>query len=280
MNSAPPSARTVLLRDGRTLGFAEYGAPDGKPLLYFHGHPGCRWEARFLAEAASRAQVRLIGIDRPGMGLSTYKPKRRLLDWPDDVVELADRLGIDRFGVVGLSGGGPYVLACAHRIPQRLTACGVIAGVGRIGRGLAFLAQWLPWLMLPMVRRLFRDDERAAKALRRASQRWAEPDRKSLDQAGILEAMAASLTEGLRQGARGPALDGALLGRSWGFKLEEIAFPSIHLWHGERDNQVPVAMGREVARRLPSCKATYYPDDGHISVIARHAEEIVKALSG
>jgi pimeloyl-ACP methyl ester carboxylesterase len=85
--------------------------------LYFHGHPGSRLEARFLAKAADRAGVRLVGVDRPGMGLSTYQSRRRVMDWPGDVAQLADHLKLGRFAVVGFSGGGLYSLACAYGLP-------------------------------------------------------------------------------------------------------------------------------------------------------------------
>jgi pimeloyl-ACP methyl ester carboxylesterase len=270
--------KTLQLHDGRTLGYAEYGMSAGKALFYFHGHPGSRLEARFLAKQATHKGVRLIGIDRPGMGLSSFEAGRRLLDWPDDVVELADGLGIDWFAVVGFSGGAPYALACAYQIPQRLTACGIVAGVGQSGRFLSFLAQWLPWLLLPMTRRLFRDEDQARASLTRLARRWVESDRKALALPGVRETMAASLVEALRRGARGAAYDGVLLGRPWGFTLEAIAFPRLYLWHGERDRQVSVAAARALAERLSKCQATYYPDEGHISVIVNHQEEIVTSL--
>jgi pimeloyl-ACP methyl ester carboxylesterase len=194
------------------------------------------------------------------------------------VLELADHLHLARFAVVGFSGGGPYAFACAYKIPQRLTACGIAAGVGHMGRFLAFLAQWLPYLVLPITGRFFRDEEQAQKTLMRFARNWVEPDRKSFLLPGIAEIMAASLVEASRQGARGAAYDGALLGRSWGFKLEDIAFPAIYLWHGELDKQVPVAMAQAAAERLVQCKATYYPNDGHISLIVNHREEIVRTL--
>jgi pimeloyl-ACP methyl ester carboxylesterase len=142
--SSSPNNKTIQLHDGRTLGYAEYGSSHGKTIFYFHGHPGSRFEARFLAEQTVQYGVRLIGVDRPGMGLSSFKRGRRILDWPDDAAELADSLQIEHFAVVGFSGGGPYALACAHKIPQRLTACGIISGVGHINPFLAFLSQWLP----------------------------------------------------------------------------------------------------------------------------------------
>ncbi len=279
-DSASANDKTLQLHDGRTLGYAEYGIAEGKALFYFHGHPGARLEARFLAEQAAQAGIRLIGIDRPGMGLSRFKAGRRLLDWPDDVVELADSLHIDRFAVVGFSGGGPYALACAYKIPHRLRACGIIAGVGHTSHFLSFLSMWLPWLLIPIARRFFRDEEHARKSLMWAARSWVEPDKKSLLFPETSELMAASLVEALRQGTRGPAYDGILIGggRPWGFKLEDIAFPTLYLWHGEQDKDVPIAIGRAVAERLARCKATYYPGEGHISLIVNHREEIVRAL--
>ena len=101
---------TIRLPDGRTLGYSEYGSPTGNTLFYFGSS---RLEACLLARAAANAGVRVIGTDRPGMGLSQFQPGRRLLDWPADVVALADHLGIARFAVVGVSAGGPHALACA-----------------------------------------------------------------------------------------------------------------------------------------------------------------------
>ncbi len=122
--------RTLRLRDGRFLGYAEVGDPDGRPVLYFHGFPGSRLEARLTHAAAAGGGVRVIALDRPGMGLSTHKPGRGFLDWPDDVAEAADLLGIERFAVAGLSGGGPYTAVCALKLSQRLTGAAIISGVG------------------------------------------------------------------------------------------------------------------------------------------------------
>ena len=111
--------QTLKLKDGRTLGYIDLGNKDGKPLFHFHGFPGSRLEATILADRAIVKNIRVICIDRPGMGLSDFKENRTLLDWPDDVVELADALEIDKFAVEGISGGGPYAAACAYKIPDR-----------------------------------------------------------------------------------------------------------------------------------------------------------------
>jgi pimeloyl-ACP methyl ester carboxylesterase len=274
------NATMIQLSDGRALGYAEYGRRDAKTLFYFHGHPGSRLEARFFAEQANHLGSRLIAMDRPGMGQSSFKGGRRLLDWPDDVVEVADRLHIDRFAVVGFSGGGPYALACAYKIPHRLTACGIVAGVGHTSRFLSFLSLWLPWLLLPLVRRFFRNEEQAREHLLRAARRWGEADRNSLLLPETSEILVASLVEAFRQGSRGPAYDGTLIGGGcpWGFKLEDITFSSLYLWHGEQDGEVPIALGRAVAEKLHRSNAISYPDEGHLSVLVNHREEIVTTL--
>src|SRR5271154_1227897 len=206
MGTHPGPDRTFQLSDGRTLGFAEYGNRAGNVLFYFHGYPGARVEARLLAEPAEQLGIRLIGIDRPGMGLSTFKPQRRFLDWPSDVVELADRLDIDHFFVVGCSGGGPYALACACRIPDRLIACGIVAGAGVAGPFLSLISRWAPWLLSPLIRPFHQDEKHAAQSLRRFSRWWPNPDRKVLPR--VRDILAAPLAEGLRQGSKGPAYEG------------------------------------------------------------------------
>lgn len=274
------SDKTIQLHDGRTLGFVEYGSSTGKPLFYFHGHPGSRFEARFLAGEALKTGIRLIGVDRPGMGLSTYKAGRSLLDWTDDILELANSLQIDRFSVVGFSGGGPYALACTYKIPNRLISCGIVSGVGHTSLFLAFLSRWLPWLILPITKRFLRDEEHAKKLLTRASQRWVEPDKKALSVPGVADTMGASLAEAVKRGTRGAAYDGTLIGsRNWGFKLKDITLSNLYLWHGELDTQIPATAVRSLAQRLTTCKPTYYPNEGHISLIVNRGKDILTALN-
>ncbi len=118
----------AALDDGRALAYCEFGDPDGLPMFYFHGFPGSRLEGAVAANSARRAGVRLIAVDRRGFGNSDPLPRRRLLDWPADIVQLAQRLELDRFGVVTASGGAPYAAACARAIPERLTVVGNCCG--------------------------------------------------------------------------------------------------------------------------------------------------------
>lgn len=110
--------KTLTLSDGRTLAWAEAGAPSGFPLFLFHGFPGSRLEARGVEDLGHRHNVRFIAPNRPGYGRSTFQLGRRITDWPSDVQYLARHLDVKRYGVLGGSGGGPYALACADAIPS------------------------------------------------------------------------------------------------------------------------------------------------------------------
>ncbi len=287
--SDPPEGRTLRLRDGRFLGYAEYGDPKGKPLFYFHGFPGSRLEARLAHDAASHTGVRVVALDRPGMGLSGFKRGRRMADWPADVAQAADALGIGRFTVMGLSGGGPYAAVCALMIPKRLTAAAIVSGVAsfdspgategmnRQNRLMFLLGRRLPWLArLPMwwlARQSRRNPERLLDQMRRSV---AEPDKPYLDRPEIRDMFKADIVESFRQGSRGPAWELLLYSRPWGFRLEDISMP-VHLWQGDADANVPVSMGHYQAQAIPNCHAAFYAGEGHLLCIDR-MPEILAAL--
>ncbi len=126
---------TRTLADGRTLAWAEYGVPDGRSVLFFHGGNDSRLAGRLLADAATRANVRLICPDRPGYGASTFSAGRTFLDWANDVGHLTDGLGITGYRVVGHSGGGPHALACAHSHPGRVQSVATVSSPAPQGKG-------------------------------------------------------------------------------------------------------------------------------------------------
>src|SRR5690242_4496578 len=128
-HARPEPYSALKLKDGRTLAYLDVGPADGRVVFHFHGHGSSRLEALTLADAAARAGVRVIAPDRPGIGYSDPKNGDRLLDWPADVAEAADLLGIARFAVQGMSAGGPYALACAHALADRVTACSLVSAV-------------------------------------------------------------------------------------------------------------------------------------------------------
>jgi pimeloyl-ACP methyl ester carboxylesterase len=259
---------TLLLGDGRRLGYALYGRPGGEPLFYFHGHPGSRLEARFAHQAAAEAGLRVIALDRPGYGLSDFQPGQAITDWPADVAEAAGLLRIGRFSVAGASGGGPYALACAWRLPGQVIQAAVISGVGPyqvpgITRGMRWrnriAFQWgARWpalaraLMRSMHGNITSRPERTIEALARA---MSPVDAAVVRRPGVRNVLIADLTEAFRQGIQGAALDVVLLGRPWGFVLREIQ-PVVHLWQGEADTLVPAAMGKYQAAQIPRCHFT------------------------
>jgi len=282
--------QTLKLKDDRTLGFAEYGDPQGKPIFEFHGNPSSRLGGLF-DETAKKMGIRVIGIDRPGMGLSDYKPHRKLLDWPDDVIELEDSLGFEQFPIVGGSGGVPATLACAYKIPERLSAVGVLFGPRPIGtpgatdgwslsrRVQAYLERkgpfWVVRMGMSLVARIMRSNPE--KALSKMFEELPPSDKATFDDLRVQQQYIDTIREAFRAGPDGVTMDKILTMKPWGFKLEDISI-EVHLWHGEADKVVPPAMGHYLANTIPNCRAKCISEEGHFSLLPNHAQEILEAL--
>ena len=268
----------IRLRDGRWLGFAEYGDPRGVPLFAFHGTPGSRLMAEAAHGPARACGVRLIAPDRPGFGLSSGRVARQIGDWPQDLAELADALEIPRFGVVGVSGGGPYALACAWRLPERLSVVASVSGIAPIadaGRlpGLdrqhhAVLAvgRRAPWVGSALMALAGLAWRRYPDGMYRRLQAWApRADHAVLARPEVASSMIAGVREAFRQGSRGAADELRLFIRPWGFPLEQIALP-VHVWHGARDTLVPCVAAQRLADSIPDRRVEIVPDGGHYLV--------------
>ena len=280
---------TLKLKDGRNLGYIDLGKKDANRVLFhFHGFPGSRLEATMLADRAITKNVRLIGIDRPGMGLSDFKKNRTLLDWPDDVVELADVLGIDKFAVEGISGGGPYAAACAYKIPERLISCGIISGLASKDLEmekkvkLFSLIRNFPWLFKLIIwiqSRGMKDLEKAEKNMKKTIIKFPGADRKVLEDPQMMSKFVKETAEGFRQGSKGAYHDGKIYANSWGFNLEDISPKlKVYIWHGDADTSVPISMGREMCKVIPNCEGKFYPGEGHYSTIFNYYEDIINTL--
>jgi pimeloyl-ACP methyl ester carboxylesterase len=285
----PEMSRTqkyISLSDGRRLGYAEFGDRQGKPLFYCHGFPGSRLEARLADRISCNMQIRFVGIDRPGYGLSSFKAARTISDWADDVAQLADALGVDRFSILGVSGGGPYVAACAHQIPHRINWAGIICGMGPIDT--PGLTLGMPWIyrrglliagrfpkiataLYPFSGFFFRHYPKQMLSI--ISKKVAEPDKMALNDPDLIDALCLSFQEAFCSSLRWPAADVVLYSRPWGFDLADIRIP-VYLWHGEKDRIVPPEMGRYIAQALPDCRATFYVNEGHFSIILNRMKEI------
>jgi pimeloyl-ACP methyl ester carboxylesterase len=283
---------TIRLRDGRRLQAFEVGKIDGPPIFHFHGNGSSRLEVLTVAKAAEQLGVRLISLDRPGIGCSDPMPGYRLLDWPDNMVEGADQLGIERFAVEGLSGGAPFALACAYTIPHRLTGCSLISPatgpfIQQAGsfalRSEVWMLVHLPWLVRALFRLSMRlsgsDEASLEKKLVRAGMRLGAADYQLLSIPEIRKAFAQATAESFRQAADAGTKDGLVYSRPWGFQVEAITFENVFLWQGEQDRVMPVAAARLMAQALPHCTATFYPDEGHLSAFVNHAQDIWRTLT-
>ena len=287
--AAQPVGKTIRLPGGPSIGYDEYGTPDGPAVFVFHGNPGSRLDALYAGRTALNSlPVRLIAPDRPGIGLSDPQPHRLIADWPADVNHLADALGIERYAVIGGSTGGPYALACARLSPQRITAAGVISSLGPpegpaetrpVGTaGMYFkLARRLPPLLRAQLWLMAKGLNDPARMVREATKAMPAPDRALLAEPEAQQALLASLAEGLRTPG-GLAQDAGLATRPWGFALQEISLP-VHIWHGAEDGNSPVAAARYLAQTIPNSLLRIWPDEGHFSML-RHLPEMVEEMTG
>jgi len=234
----------IVLPDGRKLGFAEYGDPQGKPVFYFHGWPSSRLSGQDLGPIANRYGARVISTDRPGMGLSDFQFERRILNWPQDVTDLADYLKFGQFAVIGTCAGAPYVAACALKIPERLTKAVIVSGLGPFDvpsvrenlpphlRRLRFASNRTPWLM-----RFFLSRWRGF-ALRNPDgflawsfARFSKTELSLLTRPSVRRNYIDCFLEANHFGTLGTTWEMALLSSPWGFDLGCISV-TVHLWHG------------------------------------------------
>jgi pimeloyl-ACP methyl ester carboxylesterase len=283
-----PDEQVVVTSDGRRVGVAVHGSPDGKPVLLFHGTPASRLGHEFTDAPASERGVRVICPDRPGMGLSDPRPLRAVADYAEDVAALADALHLDRFAVIGYSGGGPYALAVGAGLPQRVTAVALVAGswpmdhpgawegVDGIELRLAQLAEHRPWAARLMLRALAVGAKRSPKAaLGKLKREVSEVDRRVLDQAG--PDFVRFFVEAFRQGTQGVVDDYRLWVTPWGFPLEDVRAP-VHIWQGDDDRMAPMRHAEELAARLPRATLHRLHGAGHFSITS-HFGEILDSLT-
>lgn len=276
----------ISLPDGRRIGYAEYGAPHGRPVLFFHGTPGSRRQIfPDMAEAAAKLGVRLVAPERPGYGLSDPRPGCRLHDWAADVAALADTLGIGRFSVTGFSIGGIYALACAHALPARIESVA-------IGGGLAPLdATGVMQGMAPQLSGVFALARADVAGLRNAlaslagsagallaavTEAMPDCDKREADRHA--DGFLADYAEALRNGIEGAVTDFVLAAQPWGFDLSGIR-TEIQLWQGDLDVNAPPAMAEHLAATLPNATLHRLPGEGHLALFARW-EDVLARLAG
>lgn len=289
----PRIEMSVDIGSGRRLGVAEYGPASGRPVLWFHGTPGGRRQIpESLRSRLPGDDVRLIVVERPGYGASTPHAYPNILAVVDDVRVLLDALAIDRVGVAALSGGGPYALACAYALPDRVVAASILGGVaphvgpdaapgglvhalsplgriaGPLARPVGTLFQGLVAALAPVLgttavdlaARLFPPGDRVV---------FAEPENKVMFLDDIVRTV--------RGGLPGPALDLRVFVRDWGFRLADVRVP-VHFWHGDADPIVTIEQARRMAARVPGATFVLRPEESHLGGFAAAHEAVARAL--
>ncbi len=283
--------RHIILPDKRKLAYAEFGRPYGYPVIYFHGAPSSRLEPLLIGdEVLGKLGLRVISPDRPGVGQSDFQDNRGFSDWPKDVVALADALGLEKFALLGNSGGGPYVAVCAARIPERITNAVIVSGGWRMdwpeaknnmpfpNRLFLILAARAPLLLRLLLKAMSSSSQgEREKELAQLKKRVPQADYEAFAVPGRIEAFGQIMREAMRQGTKGAAWDTRLYVREFDFGLDEIRMP-LKLFHGEKDVNAPIALVRKVMTMLPDARLVTYENEAHLSTLCNHINEVARAL--
>ena len=287
------ATRTVATKDGRSLAYAEVGDPRGPLVIHNHGGPSSRLEARLLANSASKNRIRLVCVDRPGMGRSSAQQERSYAGWADDLITIADTLGHREFGVTGWSEGGPWALAAAAYIdPLRLRHVSSIAGgsYGTFGDNWAAdhlskadaLGGLLALRFKPGFRLMYATLGIATKYFRATFVKQVRKavndyDRRILLQPDVAAAFGESCAECFAQGSGGLVRDSELLYRRWAFDVTKIE-RRVHMWQGTDDRLVAPSINKAVADRMPG--AVWHPVEGAGHFVAIGAGDEIFAIAG
>lgn len=286
-----PQEEQMTLYDGRQLAYYQFGAREGFPIFYFHGWPSNALDGAVFHEASINKAVRLIAINRPGIGRSTIQPGRQLLDFPDDIQQVADALGLNHFSVLGQSGGGPYALACAYKLGQdRLIKAGISAGMFSITHPvdvsktqvypdrISFRLHAKPTLLrlLMGLNTGLLHIMSPEMLLKMLVEEMPEKDKQAFNQEAVFSAMKQVLIELRTASSRGLAEDARVIMNAWEFDLRDIE-TTVLLWHGEMDPSVPVSASEWYATQLAHSELTVYPEEGH-GVLLNHIEAVLESL--
>jgi len=283
----------LRLRDSRRLCYECFGATGARSaVLYFHGLPGSRLEAALLDQIGRKAGVRIVAVDRPGYGLSTPQPDGGWTDWVNDVAQLLDALDFPKVSILAVSGGGPYALACAQALPDRIDRVTLVCALGPIKDrpelrkslpGILRIAFWsarhLPFLLDLLYARPLRVIARLAPVafVRAMGFLLGGNDRRVLREPPVTRWLAQNLQESQRQSGQGALRDARLQCAGWPFSLDEIRLP-VTLWHGDADPIVPHDHGRYMHAQLPDARLHIVHGEGHFSLPVRHADQILREL--
>lgn len=284
----PAREGVVRLPDARSLGYAVFGQGE-RAVVWLHGTPGGRRQIPPGARAFAEAQgVRVIGIERPGIGDSSAHLHANVRAFADDVEAVLDALAVEACGVVGLSGGGPYALACAHSL-ARVRACAVLGGVApsrgpeAIEGGITSFARFAS-----VIERVHRPLGAALSFAVRSAHPLASPafdlfmslsragDREVFAEPGMKHMFLDDMLRASRSGIRSIVFDYLLFSRPWGFSLADIDRPT-YFWHGDADPFVPLGHGQHQASLVPNATLIVQPGQSHLGGLAI-AQDVLETL--
>lgn len=288
----PKLEGNIAVGEGRQISFAEFGNPQGRAVFWLHGTPGARRQIPTEARTfAARKNIRLIGIDRPGIGSSTPYQYENVLGFTDDLRTVADTLGINRFAVIGLSGGGPYTLAAAAAMPDRVVMAAVLGGVAPligedgISSGLMELAK----IVRPVIEVADTPIRWVAGSLMKLIAPFGSPaldlyarispdgDRNLLSRPEFKAMFLDDLLNGSRRQLAAPFADIVVFARDWGFRLEDIKVP-VRWWHGDADHIVPYAHGQHAVARIADAEMYTLPGESHLAGLGVPEDILTKIL--
>jgi len=273
------------LPDGRKLGYAVYGDPDGYPILFFHGIPGSRLQRvpdlSFLGEMS----IILYSIDRPGIGLSSPHENRTVIDWAHDIEHFCSVLKISRYSVVGVSGGAPYALACASMLHQHMDHVALISGLAPIDNSMNLremdpririvfkIARRHPLLLngyLSFVYKFFKN--KPTDAFNYFMSNLPEYDKRLFSTTKIANMFESDIAEAFKNGGEGVVNEIQTLLKPWGFELDKIKM-SVDMWHGTSDTIVPFGLFKYLVNELPHVIPHVIKNGGHF-IALEHAPQI------
>lgn len=280
----------LTLSSGRKLAYSDFGDPDGEVLFYFHGWPSSRLQGELLDGIGKQHHLRVIATDRPGLGLSDFQPDRKLLDWPPVIEELSQHLKADKFHVLGVSGGGPYVLSLAYTMPERLLSAGVVCGAPPLGlvgmEGLMWpyrlamkVRDWMPWMLGPTLRTASKISEmrQTSFIMRSLIATLGPKDREALAIDDNYRIITRSLQECMRGSTEAVRRDGDIYTSDWGIDFAKVTYP-LQYWQGDLDRNIPLGLAEKFVQMLPNAKLTILPGEGHYSLPLLRSQEIVEVL--
>jgi pimeloyl-ACP methyl ester carboxylesterase len=262
-------------------------------VLFFHGTPASKhnWHLGHDPRLLEELNLRVLALDRPGLGGSTYQRGRTLQDWVQDVQAFADQLELDGFSLLGYSGGSSFALACALGLGERVKHTTIVSGMVDLthpslasfppqqNNQVMRLGSTKPWASRLVYRMMSLSARYTPNMMIKQLLAMVPPaDQEVIMQPEVRQAFLTMLHETFAQGPRGAQQDSAIVTTAWGLELENIR-GRVRLWHGDADMNVPVAMWRHFANRLPNAEFTVIADEGHLSLIHRHAREILGAIA-